>query len=255
MADHQGDGGLFTIVTSFSPEGYERYGRECVESVKAFWPVGSSLICYWEGESPDLELEGHDLLSVEPCASFLKRHADNPIICGRKPHPEKPWRPKSLKEGYSFKFDAYKFSRKVFAVAHAAREVEHGKLFWVDADTVTRAPVTSGFLNMLLPNDSCFCYLPRPGYHSELGFVGYNLDKMETRAFIATYEKIYAEDEFVKYDQWDDCFIFDRLLEQIKLPTKPITHSSHKQPFDNSVLGTVMTHMKGNRKYGGLGWQ
>jgi hypothetical protein len=243
---------MLTVVTSFSPEGFEQYGRACVESIQAYWPNSAQLLCYWEGEKPD-GVEGFDLLQIEPCKSFLGRHRGNPVFAGQAEDPRWRWGPKARRKGYSFRHDAYKFARKVFAVAHAAREVESGKLFWLDADTLTGTPVNGIFLNGVLPDDVSLSYLARHNYHSELGFVGYNLDLIQTRAFLTVYEGVYSEDRFTNYPAWDDCSVFDQLVSALKPEVKHIHHTSRAQPFDNSILGRYMTHLKGDRKFGGAG--
>lgn len=239
---------LFTVVTSFSEAGWESYGRECVRSFREFWPSSVRLICYWEGKCPDEISEGWNLEFTEPCASFLERHKDNLIVQGKSQSALSPWGPKARNDGYSFRHDAYKFARKVFAVAHAAREVECGKLFWLDADTVTFGAFPERLLNEILPDTVSLAYLSRQPYHSELGFVGYNLDRIECHAFINAYEAAYSEDCFLRFPYWDDCDVFDALVRIFEPACALIEHTSRSQPFDNSILGNYMTHLKGRRK-------
>lgn len=239
---------MFTVVTSFSRAGWECYAHDFVRSFREFWPQDIRLICYWEGECPDDVGEGWNLEALEPCASFLDRHKDNLIVQGRSQSAVARWGAAARAKGYAFKYDAYKFARKVFAVAHASRQVEFGKMFWIDADVITHTPMPIALLNALLPDHVSVCYLPREGYHSELGFVGYNLDRVETHAFLMAYETTYADDLFLSHEHWTDCHIFDDLVKQHKPAREYIAHSSHAQPFDNSILGKYMTHRKGARK-------
>lgn len=238
---------MITVVTSFSPALYKQVGEKCVESFNRYWPSSSQLICYWEGQKPN-GVQGYDLRELEPCKSFLARHKSSKIVAGKEPHRHCLWGPKARAQGYNFKFDAYKFCRKVFAVAHAARLVNEGKLFWLDADIVTNAPVKEDFLKELLSEHVSVCYLARERYHSETGFVGYNLDRVEARTFIDEYERVYASDAFMQLPQWTDSYCLDWLVSHRKPSVKHIPHSSMSQPFDNSELGTVMTHLKGKRK-------
>lgn len=237
---------MLTVVTSFSPALYEQVGHRCVESFSRYWPSDAELICYWEKCSNGLL--GYDLLDLEPCKSFLQRHEGNPVVAGKKPRDGCVWGPKARAQGYNFKFDAYKFARKVFAVAHAARCVNKGRLFWLDADIVTNAPVTEDLLKELLPDSVSLCYLPRERYHSETGFVGYNLDRQETHSFLEAFESLYALDAFMQVPQWTDSYIFDWLVAHRKPAVKHIPHNSMSQPFDDSELGSFMTHLKGKRK-------
>lgn len=142
---------MLTVVTSFGPEGYELYGKKFIETFCQFWPKEVKLICAWEGAAPDSRLDGFDLLETEPARSFLERHKDNPVIHGAKEAPPAIWGKKGRRLGYSFRHDAYKFARKVFAVAAAAKYADGGRLFWIDADVVTLKSVPVYMLYAALP--------------------------------------------------------------------------------------------------------
>ena len=241
---------MIDVVTSWGPRGYDLYGRRFLKSFTRFWPADVRLAVYYEGAGNAPEgVRGVDLLATEPCRSFLARHANDPTIAGGKPYPGKFWKPKALKARYNFRFDAYKFARKVFAIAHAARHAS-GRLFWIDGDVVTHAPVGANLFDTLLPADAAICHLPRAGYHSECGFVGFNLAIVNARWMIESFERVYANDEFFDFDEWHDSYIFDRMLER-HVPVEwqhPIAHRDRSQPFDHSILGRFMTHNKGARK-------
>jgi hypothetical protein len=238
---------MITVGTTFSPEGYETYGKNFIESFHEFWPRSVKLVCAYEGEQPP-GVKGFDLLSIEPARSFFDRYEHDPFVKGKLEYPLSPWGPKARDKGYCFRHDAYKFSRKVFALAYLSRHVDMGKMFWLDADIVTHQPVTESFLHDLLPDKVSLCYLARERYHSELGFVGYNLDRLETHAFITAYERQYETDAFYADAHWDDCNQFDALVKKLRPKTKPIPHNSRAQPFDHSPLGRSMMHLKGLRK-------
>src|SRR5262245_23580667 len=245
----------YTVVTSFSPDGWDLYGKNFVDTFDLYWPMTVKLICAWEGQAPRSDLEGFDLLETYPARTFIDRYKDHLIVHGTKPHPRWEWDRKSLAKGYNFRFDAYKFARKVFALAAAARYVENGKLFWFDADVVTHAPVTLELLDAVLPDTAALSYLPRPDYsHSECGFIGVNLECPEARSFIVAFQQIYATGDFMDLKAWHDSYVFDWLVAAVNPPVFHLKHNSKAQPFDDSVLGTCMTHLKGRRKHGERGW-
>jgi len=238
-----------TVVTSFSPAGHAQYGGKFLRSFKGRWPQEVALKVYHEGPCPkDVGSgEGVDLLSTEPCASFLDRHRDNPVVHGRKPAPGHAWKDSAIKARQNFRYDAYKFARKVFAVAHAARGCG-GKLFWLDADIQTHAVVPAAFLHEMLPDEAGICHIARPGYHSECGFIGYNLAHAETRRFLTDFEHVYAADLFLQYREWHDSYIFDRLLERSGVNTRQIPWTQKMTPVEHSPLGKYLIHFKGTRK-------
>jgi hypothetical protein len=246
-----GEISLFTVITSFSPSGYEAYAHKFISSFFLNWPQEVNLICAWEGVHPDPNLNGFDLLSTEPARSFYFRWATSKIVKGLQ-EGEKKWGPKARRKGYSFRHDAWRFSHKVFAVAAASRYVEGGKLFWIDADVVTNRPVATSLLDSLLADDIHLSYIPRTNYHSECGFVGYNLEHKETREFIEAYERQYSLDRFLSDDAWDDCHQLDYLIKASDLRCFRINSTHNGQPFDTSILGEYMTHYKGARKPGGI---
>lgn len=236
------------IVTSWSPRGHKQYGKNFLRSFRANWPSHVTLRVYYEGEGNNpAGSDGRDLLQVRSCSEFLSRHKNDLTVCGKEVYQDRFWKGAAIRNGYNFRFDAYKFARKVFAIADCAREMQwSGKLFWIDGDVQTIARVPDDFLNRMLPDDAAVSYLARPDYHSECGFVGFELSS--ARKFIETFERIYDKDEFFDYQEWHDSWVFDRVLEKIKPPTFRIPHSSRSQPFDHSPLALYMRHYKGSRK-------
>ncbi len=234
-----------SVVTSFSPAGYDLVGRDMVRTFKAYWPGTVPLICAYEGERPVEVEHGFDLLHAARCRAFLEQYKDNPFANGTKQVEGRYWK---RRMPYNFRFDAYKFARKVFAIGHVARNVS-GKLFWMDADVITRTPVPEALLHALLPDDEKVCCLLRPRSYSECGFVGYNLDLDPVRDMIHAFEQTFATGAFFQYAEWHDSHVFDRVLEQFKIKPFGIAHNDPAQPFDASVLGRYCTHLKGPRKH------
>ena len=236
-----------TVVTSFSEAGYRQYGRNFIETYRKFWPREVDLKVYHEGPCGAVGKDGVDLLLTEPCRSFLDRHEGQAIPEGREPYPGKEWKA-NVRHPRNFRFDAVKFARKVFAIGHAARSVQSGKMFWLDADMETVAPVPLAFLGKVLPDNVGVSHLPRPGYHSECGFVGYNLDHPGVMEFITDFEHVYSADRFFEFKEWHDSFIFDRMLEKSGVRTFGIPHTDKGTPVEHSMLRPYFIHYKGSRK-------
>jgi hypothetical protein len=242
---------VLTVVTSFSPAGWNLYARGFVDSFYEHAPAEATLLSYWEGTRPRYEglLPGYSLLDIEPSASFLARHKGNLVVAGRL-EGSAPWAGKAKREHYSYRHDAYKFARKVFAVADAARRQERGRLFWIDADVVVKKTIPLSFFEAILPAEASLSYLHRPLSYPELGFVGYNLERIETHAFLTAYEAEYSEDVFMRRRCWDDCNVFADLVAELRPAVHHIPNTSNAQPFDNSELARYMVHLKGRRKLG-----
>lgn len=237
----------YVVITSFTPRCYETYAKNFVDSFKKHWPEKVSLYLYLhEG----LRIKGahcFDLDQLEPSASFLKRHKRNREVQGRKP--SKQWLARERAEGYSFKYDAYKFGRKVFALADAARRLDRDtKLMWFDADVVTLTKVTMDNVAQYLPDDVPISHLENVGDLTELSFVGYNLACDETHEFLNALEQRYASDTFMQYQYWDDGHQWEYLMAEMK-PRVQVLGWKKAHPFELSVLGEHMVHMRGNQKY------
>ena len=244
------------VVTSFSAAGWTQYGRRFVETFCRYWPREVALHAY----SEDLnhrhlgDMLGRDLDRVCVChdlrAPFFERHAGNARAQGRERRPGQLWPQKAVNEGQNWRYDAFRFAHKVFAILAAARDQSAGRLFWVDADTVTFAPVPIDLLDRVLPKDVAICCFDRGTYPSECGFVGYNLDHPEARRFIEDFADLYASDDVFDLPEWHDSYVFDWLRRRDEIPAHAIPYApgQRRHPFVNSELGRYMDHLKGPRK-------
>lgn len=237
-----------SVVTSCSAQGWKEYGETFVYTFQKYWPSDIKLYLVSEDELPVPHVSLHESPSA---TEFLKRN-DTQRAKGRKRvEQDHGWTPKKIAEGYNFRYDAHRFAKKVFSIELAAQRAYTGKLFWVDADVVTFASPPLDMFNELLPDDAALCCLDRGTYHSECGFVGYNLDHPQGLEFIRAFAALYANDEVFSLQEWHDSWVFDWLRREMKTITRPIPHKSRHHPFVNSVLGTWADHKKGSRKENG----
>ena len=238
---------MITVLTSFGQRGYAEYGVRFLQTFQNHWPKEVQLLIYHEGQP---KLGGYDLLvDVPSCQAFLARHQFNLMVQGKERSPGHRWKLDCVKKGYNFRYDAYKFCRKIFAIEHAASVVGSGKLFWVDADVVTFENIPLSFLEKMLPDNVCTSYLGRSGgYHSECGFVGYSLDHPRCHAFIKTFAALYRDDTFLNLEEWHDSWVYDWIRRQTGVPGYDISASVSGHVFINSPLGQYMDHLKGDRK-------
>lgn len=234
------------VVTSCSASGWKEYGRRFFDSFLEYWPKAIPLYVVSEDDLQLPDGERHVFLRLEH--EFLERHKDNLRAQGRVQMPgDVRWKANS--PDYNFRYDAFRFSKKVFAIQMASRRPKHGVLFWVDADVVTHAAVPMEFLDWIMPRDKAIACLDRgETYHSECGFVGYNLDHDLGPQFIDEFANLYASDEVFRLQEWHDSWVFDWLRRRLGTPTSRIAHCSRHQPFINSKLGRYMDHLKGSTK-------
>jgi hypothetical protein len=155
-----------------------------------------------------------------------------------------------------FRWDAVRFCYKVFSVALAETMISDGWLIWLDADSHTHSAVPLDALKTLCPRDSMISYLGRgESYHSECGWVAYNLDHPATRSFIRQFVGMYISDAIFQEREWHDSYIWDVARKQYQnqhrfhnLNPEPNNKGLAGHPFINSELGRYMDHVKGQRK-------
>ena len=242
----------YTVVTSFSIDGYFKYGRNFIKTFMKYWPSSVNLMIYHEGTGEVLD-ENHvrvNLLEdVKDCADFIDRYSKDDYACGRRQKEGFRWKSRAIQAGYNYRFDAVKFCRKVFAIEDAARRLDGGRLFWVDADVKTFSRVDIDLLDRTLPNNVALSYLGRPRSYSECGFVGYNLDHQDCKTFIHAFADMYRFGRVFDIMEWHDSYVFDYVRSALRTPGFSIPSSTDKgHVFINSELGTVMDHLKGDRK-------
>ena len=207
------------IVTSFSREGYEQYGKRFLESAGN---LPYRVTVYSEDDLPI----PHKKLDDPAHLAFLER-------C----EPDPP----------DYRFQARRFSYKTFAVLAAKGR---GRLIWLDADVKVFAKVPKDFLDGLLPKGMYTAYLGRERMHSECGFVIYDRDHQAHEKFMSEWRRLYETGQLFLLKEWHDSFVYDHLRTTLKVPAVNISGPGKKShhPFINSPLGKYMDHYKGNRK-------
>jgi hypothetical protein len=259
-------GRSFEVVTTMTAEGYDRYGRTMIETFDRYWPREVPLAVYAEGFSEGARgerIERRDLIECAPgLVAFKQRHANSALAHGRSPwprprivnvHSSGPRRLKLRLHRRGYKWQAVRFSHKVFAILHAAETSPADVLIWIDADTRFFADVTMDRLESFLP-EGRFVGCLRRHIHTECGFVAYGLRHPGTGALLAEMRRFYTEDRLFEEEEFHDSYLFDiaRARQEAE------GHLSHdiaegvgataKHVLVNSPLGAFMDHLKGDRK-------
>ncbi len=152
---------------------------------------------------------------------------------------------------YVIDFDA-RMARKSFIQAHAIKQFG-GKVFWIDADTITHSKVPASFLDEVLPDDKFCCYLGRDWMYTESGFLGFNAAHPICQSFFTAYLQVFISGAIFTRRWWHDCAGFDAARKIVRNTEAFNDLAAHlpegvMHPFVNSVLGSFMDHRKGGRK-------
>jgi hypothetical protein len=244
----------YTVITSFHEEGLKQYGQRMIRTFEQHWPAEVDLIVCAENCNPQITRPTsrvYDLMTVSNnCRSFVERHRNNPLAHGQSGPPE-VFNPRK-----AFRWNAVRFAYKVFSVALCADNLSTGWMIWLDADTHTHSPVPLNWLEKVCPKSAMISYLGRgEKYHSECGWVAYNLDHPETRNFIRDFVSMYNTDKIFNEREWHDSYIWDVIRKRYQdrnhfynLNPSQNDKGLAGHPFINSELGLYMDHVKGDRK-------
>lgn len=252
------------VVTTFHPEGLKVYAQRMIDSFCENWPNDVTLYLYPEKCNPIVRQHNRTRLfwldDVEDLTKFKQRWKDVPKANGDVSADPIRGRRKDAKK--DFKWNAIRFSNKVYAVYHCAKNTDADMLLWMDADMVCHSPISMEEILRLCPSDKDLCYLGRNGKYSECGLYALNLRSEATWKFLDTFKRYYddAENGIFTLDEWHDSFVFDAIRKS--LPLKELNWSQslgdlrpHKgnslgegHPLINCDWGAYLDHLKGDRK-------
>lgn len=245
----------FTVVTTFHKEGYEKYGKRMINSFLKNWPIDVILLVYAEDcqileSAPNLIVR--DLhQSSQDLVIFKNKWKNDPRAIGKLA--TGPADRKGKQPGIGFKWDAIRFSHKVYAIFDAAKKSNSDILIWMDADTVCHSPISKEKLESLIPQHKDLCFLGRKGKYTECGLYAMNLRNSIVQEFLKEFQQLYdfAEEGIFKLQEWHDSFVFDTVRKKMKL--NELDWSSHLisgegHPLINSEWGAYLDHLKGDRK-------
>jgi hypothetical protein len=244
-----------SVVTTFHKKGYEDYGSKMIDTFLANWPKTVKLFVYAENCQVTQSAENltvFDLHQVsEKLMCFKNKWRNEPKANGDiRNVPRLSNRKDSHKP---FKWDAVRFSHKVYSIFHCATVCNTYLLLWMDADMICHSSISHQQIDNMCNPDADLCFLGRKGKFSECGLYSMNLTSSATQLFLEKFQWMYdhAEDGIFLQQEWHDSFIFDVVRTQIQL--KEVDWSSHLitgegHPLINSIWGAYLDHLKGKRK-------
>lgn len=245
----------YTVVTTFSADGYKRYGQRMIQTFLQNWPQQVNLLVYAENctvteTAPNLQVFDLEQSSPE-LVQFKTKWRDVPKANGDVS--TDPVRRLRKDAGKGFKWDAVRFSHKVYAIFAAARKCKTDWLIWMDADMVCHSPIDVEFLNRMCAADRDICYLGRDKKYTECGLYAMNIASAATKEFLREFEDFYndAEHGIFTLMEWHDSYVFDHV--RVKVGLKGLDWSSslisgEGHPLINTEWGAYLDHLKGDRK-------
>lgn len=239
---------MIRVCTGWSPSGRITYGNRFLQAFDRYWPSSVELQVYVEEPHPMPREACRSLWDIPGAAAFAERHRGNPAMQGREPR--KGWRDREVANGYSFKWDAFKFFKQILIPQAAAEGLADGDiLVWLDGDTVTLRPVPVEFVEQLL-GDREVCYLNRDRQHSEIGFWAVRIND-HTKPFLARMADLYTSDRFIQLPEWHSAYVWDRAREASRLSEQPLVRRGLRgHVWPSTPLARYLTHNKGMMRKG-----
>jgi len=243
------------VVTTFNKQGLDTYGQRMIDSYEKNWPKEITLYVYAEDCTPkttasnvvirDLNKECRSLVA------FKEKWKNVPKANGDISND--PVRSKRRDAFKGFKWDAIKFSHKVYAIFHCAKTVDADVLMWMDADMYCHSPISLETVQALIPEDKDLCYIGRERKWPECGLYTINLRSKRGRQFLSRFQWVYdnAESGIFKMEEWHDSFVFEQVRRKSRLESLNWTKGLIKgegHPLINSEWGAYLDHLKGCRK-------
>lgn len=246
------------VVTTFHKEGYDKYAKRMIRTFLENWPKDVTLYVYPQDHSIQEVADNlvvRDLhKSIPELVAFKDRWKNDPKATGQVatgPPDRKGKRP-----GIGFRWDAIRFSHKVYSVCHAAKNTNADVLFWMDADMVCHTEIPHHFIDKHAGNSYGLGFLGRPRKFTECGLYSMNLRDAATQEFLIEFQKAYDSGRLFTFQEWNDCWVFDEVRKEVKQRHQSwiwndwcqgiIKDEGH--PLINSVWGAYLDHLKGRRK-------
>ena len=229
------------FCTSFSPDGYERYGKRCLESFAEH--CGDPIYVFYEGRKPDLKGPHYvDILEDLDLRDFLATY-NTPAARGII----------GLKDGHlvaDYKWQCVRFCYKVFSQRHFPKT---DWWIWIDADTVLNKDLDKRFFDTVCPAKGLISYLGRKDWpHSETGWIAYRVSHPVPRALISTLVSVYNTGDVFALPEWHDAYVWDRAREKFHHWQDFFVNLSEgiggTHVWPHTILGEYTEHFKGLNK-------
>ena len=177
-------------VTSFNKKLYLEYAHRFLKTYS--WPF--DLLIYSE---EDLIINNKNIktLNILKCDTEFQTFINN----------------NKNRKVKKFLYDGVRFSYKVFGIVHAGLNFKNYKyLIWIDADIIFKK--TIDLINLekyFIKKDCMMSYLGRINYHTESGFIIFDLQHKLTEKYLIEMRRMYLSNDIYKEKEQTDSHIWD----------------------------------------------
>jgi hypothetical protein len=233
------------VISTFSKDGYDLYGKSMIDSWLKFWPDDYTLTIYTEGydiPNRDNRINTIDLNTACPDLDVFKSQSIEQLKDNDKKHNNR------IKK-------TVKWCHKVYAMSHALKRSTQDFLVFLDGDTRTLKPIQKSLASKLV-HDNLFAvhfeYL-KNGLHFETGLVVFNLKHNMIPWLSDEMIKPYNNLDIYNMDKTWDGFLFAKLYTEYNLPVKNLSEG-YTGVFCNPLINSFIVHDVGPKKYKGTSY-
>lgn len=238
----------FTIVTTYSQEGWNKYGYRSAISMDMYLPKDIDVLLYFEGNSFSKGLSDRmKFLSFdEYCGEKQKRFE-------LKEQLFRDIKKERTNHEAEFKYQASRFAHKYYACEDAVKRVSTKYLVWIDADVIALRQIPENFFKSLVSDNSYWSRIGRGDQYPECGFMIWNRNHKIHKFFWEIMNKMYDEGQLFDLKEWHDSYVWWEAEKFLK-KTKNINiafdlgDGNDGHAFVRGALGKYFDHLKGPRK-------
>jgi len=237
------------LATTFSENGYNKYGKSWIESVKKYWSPDINVHLYLDFTVPNLP-SNFKILSFKRNFSTIQKNLIERVNDHYKD---------SKGKGLVIKDKTIKFSHKMFVVLNEIKNVSLKNFVWLDGDVETIDFVDKNFI--LKINDGKFlgCQTEKQTHrypHIESGILIFDLANQHVKQFYSLLKLFYTSEFLFKLKKPYDGYVIGYILKKYKFSfydfnkgLKIVGKTSHAdETFQHPLLQEKFVHNIGDRK-------
>jgi len=195
---------MTTVITTFSKQGYDVYGKRWINSVIKFWPTDTKVVIYTDFDllAPadnftikqfDTEFPNHAVFKEQVTSKFSDN--DKAVNIGNK---------------------TIKFSYKGFVISKELLSATSGYLVWLDGDAETINNISTSTLDSLVDNTFLACQQEKNFKHVESGVLVFNASLKMTQEFAAEINDYYFNGKLFNLKKPYDGYVIADILKNNK---------------------------------------
>lgn len=229
-----------TVVTTFSIDGYELYGKKMIDTWLKYWPNNISLTVYTEGYTLTENDSRLAALDINYCCPTLNKFKEESL---KLIDPNN----KKTKSRIS---KAIRWSHKVYAMSHALNNCNTKYLIFLDGDTYTKNTVPATLAESLVKNHLFAVHFEKIQgmLHFETGLICFNMNHPQIEILKRELQKGYDTMKIHSIHKPWDSFWLVYLYQTFNLDVLNLAINSY-QVFGNPLIKNILVHDVGKEKF------